>query len=249
MTMTWVCRHNTDQITQPDVRRPCPRLPGRDRGAAPGLGAGSRRAFPAGHRPTARPMGARGYRRAGSPSCVSPPAASAPSVPPCSGCVECSPVRKRLPSNAPWMLALSALALGNSFPLIPCSAAITGCTLHRQLTSPDGVTDAGVAGAALSVLAFTPSPLWQRVRLLPSWQVVKPVLAPACVVCSVLFALLVVSSLTGTDQGLAERALVTSCLVWVGSTGRYSAPRIPQASSAGAVSRGSTSGPRLVTAA
>jgi hypothetical protein len=96
-------------------------------------------------------------------------------------------------------------------------AAPQEAELHRVLTGPGGVTDAVMAGAALSVIAFTPSPLWQRVRLLPSWQVVKPALAPACVACPVLFALLVVSSLTGTDQGLAKRALVTSCVVWVGA--------------------------------
>ena len=123
----------------------------------------------------------------------------------------------KVAAQAPWMLAISALALGNSFPLIPCSAANLGCTLHRQLTSPGGLTDAIVAGVALSVLAFTPAPLWQRLRVLPSWQGVKFVLVPAQVVCPFLFALVAVSSFTGTDQGLAERVLVTSCVVWVGA--------------------------------
>jgi hypothetical protein len=115
------------------------------------------------------------------------------------------------------MLAISTLALGNSFPLIPCSAANLGCTLHRQISSPGGLTDAIVAGVALSVLAFTPSPLWQRLRVLPNWQSVKFVLVPARVVCPFLFVLVAVSSLTSTDQGLAERVLVTSCVVWVGA--------------------------------
>ncbi len=123
----------------------------------------------------------------------------------------------RVASQAPWMLGLSALALGNSFPLIPCSLSDPGCTVHRQLSSPGGLTDAIVAGVALSVLAFTPAPLWQRLSVLQGWGVAKFALMPARVACPFLFLLLVVSSFTGTDQGLAERALVTSCVLWVGA--------------------------------
>jgi hypothetical protein len=53
--------------------------------------------------------------------------------------------------------------------------------------------------------------------VLPNWQSVKFVLVPARVVCPFLFVLVAVSSLTSTDQGLAERVLVTSCVVWVGA--------------------------------
>ena len=85
------------------------------------------------------------------------------------------------------MLAILTLALGNSFPLIPCSAANLGRIFHRQISSPGGLTDAIVAGVALSVLAFTPSPLWQRLTPLRNWQSVKFVLVPAWVVCPFLF--------------------------------------------------------------
>ena len=85
------------------------------------------------------------------------------------------------------MLGLSALALGNSLPLIPCSLADPGCTVHRQLSSPGGLTDAIVAGAALSVLAFTtPAPLWQRLSVLSGWRVAKFVLMLARVACPFL---------------------------------------------------------------
>ncbi len=123
----------------------------------------------------------------------------------------------KVASHAPWVLGLSTLALGNSFPLIPCRLADPGCTVHRQLSSPGGLTDAIVAGVALSVLAFTPAPLWQRLSAVPGWGVAKFVLRPARVACPLLFLLLVVASFSGTDQGLAERALVTSCVLWVGA--------------------------------
>lgn len=43
---------------------------------------------------------------------------------------------------APWMLAVAGLAIGNSFPLIPCQRIAAGCTAHVQLHSPGGMTDA-----------------------------------------------------------------------------------------------------------
>jgi len=101
---------------------------------------------------------------------------------------------------APWMLALSALALGNSFPLIPCRLADAGCTAHHQLYSPGGLTDAIVAGTAFLVLAFTPAPLWRRMRLLPQWRPLQPVLTAA-----------------GAAEGLTERILTTSCVLWIGA--------------------------------
>lgn len=63
----------------------------------------------------------------------------------------------RTAARAPWMLACAALALGNSFPLIPCRLADPGCTAHHQLYSPGGLTDAVVSGIAFLVLALTPS--------------------------------------------------------------------------------------------
>ena len=63
---------------------------------------------------------------------------------------------------APWMLAVSALAPGNSFPQIPCRLADPGCTANYQLQSAGGLTDAVVASTAFAVLAITPFPLWRR---------------------------------------------------------------------------------------
>jgi Protein of unknown function (DUF998) len=118
---------------------------------------------------------------------------------------------------APWMLGLSALALGNSFPLIPCRLADTGCTAHHQLYSPGGLTDAVVAGTAFLVLAAVPAPLWRRMRLLPQWQPVEPVLTAARVVCPLCFILLSISSVAGVAEGLTERILATSCVLWIGA--------------------------------
>ena len=68
---------------------------------------------------------------------------------------------------APWLLGLAALALGNSFPQIPCRLADPGCSPHHQLHSPGGMTDAIVSGAAFLVLVLTPFPMWRRLALLP----------------------------------------------------------------------------------
>lgn len=116
---------------------------------------------------------------------------------------------------APWLLACSALALGNSFPLIPCRLADPGCTARLQLASPGGLTDAIVASLAFLVLAITPIPLWQRMRLLPRWQRLGPVMAAARVICPGCFTLLGISSIAGLAEGLTERILVTSLVLWI----------------------------------
>ncbi|MGO8887279.1 MAG: DUF998 domain-containing protein [Streptosporangiaceae bacterium] len=121
----------------------------------------------------------------------------------------------KVAAHAPWMLACSALALGNSFPLIPCRLADPGCTVHHQLYSPGGLTDAIVASLAFLVLAFTPSPLWQRLKVVPQWRRLKPVMLAARVICPLCFILLSVSSLTGTAEGLMERILTASCVLWI----------------------------------
>jgi Protein of unknown function (DUF998) len=121
----------------------------------------------------------------------------------------------RVAAHAPWMLALAGLAIGNSFPLIPCGLSQPGCTTHHQLYSPGGMTDAIVATAAFLVLAFTPGPLWERLKLLPQWRRLKPVMTTARVLCPLCFLLLCAAALTGTAQGLAERALATSIVLWI----------------------------------
>jgi hypothetical protein len=113
------------------------------------------------------------------------------------------------------MLACAALALGNSFPLIPCRLADPGCTAHHQLVSPGGLTDAIVASIAFLLLALTPFPLWRRLKVLPSWQPLKPVMIAARVTGPACFLLLAISSDADTAQGLTERILATSCVLWM----------------------------------
>ncbi len=118
---------------------------------------------------------------------------------------------------APWLLAFSALALGNSFPLIPCQLSNPGCTASNQLNSPGGTTDAVVSGLAFFILVVTPFPLWRRLRLLPGWRRVKPILIGARIVGPLLFVLLAVSSSQPSMPalGLIERLLATTSVVWI----------------------------------
>ncbi|HXC77413.1 MAG TPA: DUF998 domain-containing protein, partial [Candidatus Acidoferrum sp.] len=118
---------------------------------------------------------------------------------------------------APWMLACSALALGNSFPLIPCRLSDPGCTPLIQLDSPGGLTDAVVSGLAFLVLVITPFPLWRRLATLPRWRRLRPVLLAATVIGPILFVLLAISSNEASMPalGLIERALATTCSVWI----------------------------------
>ena len=120
----------------------------------------------------------------------------------------------KVAAYAPWMLACSALALGNSFPLIPCRLADPGCTAHHQLFSPGGLTDAIVASIAFLVLACTPFPLWRRLRVLPEWYRLKPVMLAARVIGPACFLFLGISSSAGVAEGLVERVLATSCALW-----------------------------------
>lgn len=119
--------------------------------------------------------------------------------------------------HAVWMLALAGLAIGNSFPLIPCELPAPGCTVHHQLYSPGGITDATVATAAFLVLVFTPAQLRKRLDLLPAWRPMVPMMTAARVICPLCFILLSIASLTGTAEGLAERVLATSCVLWISS--------------------------------
>jgi hypothetical protein len=118
---------------------------------------------------------------------------------------------------APWMLAFAALALGNSFPLIPCRLSDPGCTANTQLLSPGGLTDAIVAGLAFFVLAITPFPLWRRLRLLSAWSRLKPVMLAVRVLGPVAYVLLAASSSTASMPavGLIERILATTCVLWI----------------------------------
>lgn len=118
---------------------------------------------------------------------------------------------------APWMLACSALALGNSFPLIPCRLSDPGCTPSFQLNSPGGLTDAIVSGLAFFVMVITPFPLWRRLATLPGWQRLRPVLLAATVIGPILYVLLAISSNEASMPalGLIERVLATTCALWI----------------------------------
>jgi hypothetical protein len=123
----------------------------------------------------------------------------------------------RVAAYGPWLLALAGLAIGNSFPLIPCGLAAAGCTAHQQLHSRGGLTDAIVATVAFLVLSFMPGPLWRRMSALPRWQPIAPVMTAARLICPLCFLLLCAASLTGVAQGLAERILTTALTLWLGS--------------------------------
>lgn len=121
----------------------------------------------------------------------------------------------KIAAYAPWMLAFAGLAIGNSFPLIPCRIA-AGCTAHVQLHSPGGMTDAIVATIAFLVLVVTPFPLWRRLNALPEWRRLRPVMMAARVVGPICFILLAVFSNSG-PAGLAERILAATLSLWIGA--------------------------------
>jgi hypothetical protein len=98
---------------------------------------------------------------------------------------------------------LAGLAIGNSFPLIPCG--------------PGGLTDAIVATVAFLVLSFMPGPLRRRMSVLPRWQPIAPVMTAARLICPICFLLLCAAFLTGVAQGLAERILTTALTLWLGA--------------------------------
>jgi hypothetical protein len=120
---------------------------------------------------------------------------------------------------APWMLAFSALALGNSFPLIPCRLSDQGCTPSFQLNSPGGLTDAIVSGLAFFVLVITPFPLWRRLAMVPGWRRLRPILFAATAIGPILYVLLAISSNEASMPalGLIERALAATCTLWIGA--------------------------------
>jgi len=116
---------------------------------------------------------------------------------------------------APWMLAFSALALGNSFPLIPFRLVDPGVTAARQLHSAGGLTDAIVSSLAFLVLVLTPFPLWRRLALLAEWRRLRPVMMAARILGPLCFVAMAIASSVVSVQGLTERILVTVCVAWV----------------------------------
>ncbi|MGD0194686.1 MAG: DUF998 domain-containing protein [Candidatus Dormibacteria bacterium] len=125
----------------------------------------------------------------------------------------------KIAAYSPWLLAISALAIGNSFPLIPCRLSDPGCTATAQLLSPGGLTDAIVAGLAFLGLALTPFPLGRRIAAIPSWRRLTPVIRVARIALPLSYLLLAVSTnITSMPAvGLIERVLATSCVLWIGA--------------------------------
>ena len=119
---------------------------------------------------------------------------------------------------APGMLAIAALAVGNSYPLIPCQLANPGCTASVQLNRAGGLTDAIGSGIGFFVLVITPFFLFRRLSLVPEWRRIKPVMTAAGVIGSACYLLLAVSSSMPSMPaiGLIERLMVTTCVVWIG---------------------------------
>jgi hypothetical protein len=117
-------------------------------------------------------------------------------------------------AGVPWAMALSLLALGNSFPLMPCQVG-PACSPHQQLFGAGGYIDAILASVALFVVSFSPKHLWRRLRAVPGWKPFKPVAARAATVAPAAFLLFCLSSLTGVAEGLTERMVVTACAVWM----------------------------------
>ena len=122
---------------------------------------------------------------------------------------------RKVAPYAAWMLAFAALALGNSFPLVPFRLVDPGASAHAQLFSPGGMTDAIVSSIAFLVLVLTPFPLWRRLATLPEWRRLKPVMMGARVLGPLCFTLLGLSPGGGSVQGLLERILATVCVLWI----------------------------------
>lgn len=120
---------------------------------------------------------------------------------------------------APWMLALAVLALGNSFPLIPCQVSNPGCSTAFQLQSAGGLTDAIVSGIAFLILVITPFPLWRRLAVLSEWRRLRPLVMAARITGPGCYVLLAVSSSMSSSPaiGLIERLLALSCVLWLGT--------------------------------
>jgi hypothetical protein len=123
----------------------------------------------------------------------------------------------RVASYAPMMLAAGALAYVVIWPRLPCRLADSGCTVHRHLVSAGGLTDAVLSGALIGVLVMTPFPLWRRMRELPEWTR----LAPVMLIARALGPVLLIATAfqgpysPGSTEGVFERALALLTTAWI----------------------------------
>lgn len=118
---------------------------------------------------------------------------------------------------APWAIGLAGLALGNSFPQIPCQMSAPGCAATSQLLSAGGLTDAILSGAALWMLAITPLQLARLLTPRRHWRSLARPLWVAGIVALAGYGLLALALLTGVWPGLVERVLVVICQLWLAS--------------------------------
>jgi hypothetical protein len=123
----------------------------------------------------------------------------------------------RVRAFAPWMLAAGAVSYLVVWPRIPCQLADPSCTVHYHLHSAGGLTDVLVSGVTIAVLAITPFPLWARLREVPRWRPVRPVMIAARVLGPILLILTASQGpyAPGSEEGLFERALALTAAVWI----------------------------------
>ncbi|WP_207346289.1 DUF998 domain-containing protein [Arthrobacter sp. E3] len=124
-------------------------------------------------------------------------------------------------AHAPWMVGIGVLLLGNSFPQIPCRLSDTGCTATTQLLGPGGLADAILATVGFLALIAAPGPMWQRMAVLPEWARMKPIMLAARVSLPTAYGFLALAYGVNMWQGLAERILVTACMVWLACLAGY----------------------------
>jgi hypothetical protein len=120
----------------------------------------------------------------------------------------------RVAPYAPWLLAFSALGLGNllSFAQIPCQAGVD-CTPHQALSGFGGTVDATGGALAAVMVVVTPFPMARRMRNVAGWQQMA---LPSLLAGAAMLACLVTMDLgaTGPVPGLAERAGATIGAIW-----------------------------------
>lgn len=119
----------------------------------------------------------------------------------------------RVAGYAPWLLAFSALGLGNlfSFAQIPCQDGV-GCTMHQAMSGFGGTVDATAGSIVAVMVVVTPFPMARRMRGVAGWQQLA---RPSILAGAAMFACLVAMGLGASPVlGLAERAGATIGNVW-----------------------------------
>jgi hypothetical protein len=120
----------------------------------------------------------------------------------------------RTGAYAPWMLALSALALGNllSFLQIPCQSGVA-CSSHQAMSTFGGIQDVVGGVIVVLLLAVTPFPMARRMSAVSGWERLA---RPSLLVGVVLLGCYVSMGLGATTavHGLLERVIATVGAGW-----------------------------------